>query len=212
MLQLLNYKKIYGTVPVLQVPEFNLEAGVYWLQGANGSGKTTLLKSIAGLIPFEGSISVAGVSLRKQRRLYTQKVSFAEAEPVFPLFLTGQELIAFYQNTKGGTHYEVGKIAGALGIAPFLRNQVGSYSSGMMKKLSLLLSLMGKPSLVLLDEPFITLDVKSVSELQSLIENSASEGTSFLISSHQELGVSLPFFTLQIDQQTLKHHRHVAGA
>jgi ABC-2 type transport system ATP-binding protein len=212
MLQIQNYKKTYSAAPVLSIAELELADGIYWLQGPNGSGKTTLLKSIAGLIPFEGSIAVKGLSLRKQRMEYTRQVSFAEAEPVYPFFLTGRELISFYLKTKGGNTNQAAGLANALGIAPFLANPVSSYSSGMLKKLSLLLSLMGDPSLILLDEPFITLDVNAVAVLQSLIETSVQKGISFLISTHQELALTVTFCTLQIEQRTLKCESNVAGA
>lgn len=212
MLQIRDYKKTYGAAPVISIPELELADGIYWLQGPNGSGKTTLLKTIAGLIPFEGSIAVKGLSLRKQRMVYTRQVSFADAEPVYPSFLTGKELISFYLKTKGGNTKQAAELANALRIAPFLANPVSSYSSGMLKKLSLLLSLMGDPSLILLDEPFITLDVQAVAVLQSLIETSAQRGISFLISTHQELALTVPYRLLQIEQQTLICESNVAGA
>ena len=45
------------------------EPGAYWLKGANGAGKTTLLSSIAGLIPFEGTLQASGFDLRKKRKI-----------------------------------------------------------------------------------------------------------------------------------------------
>ncbi len=198
-------------MPVLQIENLQLKAGIYWLKGENGTGKTTLLKSIAGLIPFDGNIEVDGLLLRKQRRLYTQAVSFAEAEPVYPLFLTGDELLQFYLDTKGGDKKESKSIAENLGIAPFLKNKTGTYSSGMMKKLSLLLCFTGTPKLLLLDEPFVTLDVAAVAVLRTLISE-RSINSSFLISTHQELQLAVPHQTLRIHQQTIQQEPYVAGA
>lgn len=195
----------------MQIEDLQLQAGTYWLQGENGAGKTTLLKSIAGLIPFEGQIEVEGVSLRKQRRLYTQIVSFSEAEPVYPLFLTGSELLQFYLDTKGGTKEKAICLAEDLGIAPFLKNKVGTYSSGMMKKLSLLLCFTGNPRLLLLDEPFVTLDAASVKVLQGLITE-RSANVSFLISTHQHLVLAVPYQALRIHRQTLQHESRATNA
>lgn len=198
-------------MPVLQIENLELEAGLYWLKGQNGSGKTTLLKSIAGLIPFEGSIDVENVSLRKQRRRYTQIVSFAEAEPVFPLFLTGDELLRFYLETKGGDKADALRIAEDLGIAAFLKNKTGTYSSGMTKKLSLLLCFTGRPTLLLLDEPFVTLDVAAVDVLRRLLVE-RSKSVSFLLSTHQELELNVRHQTLHIHRQTLQRESHATGA
>lgn len=206
-----NYKKGYGPVPVLHIDRLELPAGLYWLKGENGTGKTTLLKSIAGLIPFEGAVEVDGLSLRRQRRDYTKAVSFAEAEPVYPLFLTGHELLCFYLDARGGSKSEAKRLAEDLGIAPFLQNKVGTYSSGMMKKLSLLLCFTGYPKLLLLDEPFVTLDVKAVAVLQRLIAE-RSKQASFLISTHQELQLGVSYQSLYIRYQTLQRESHAAGA
>lgn len=187
-----------------------LEPGTYWLKGENGAGKTTLLKSIAGLIPFDGEIEAYGINLRKQRRLYTATVSFAEAEPVYPGFLTGDELLRFYLQTKGGDEKAARLVAADLGIAPALKQKVSTYSSGMMKKLSLTLCFTGTPRLLLLDEPFITLDAAAVDTLQKLILKFGQD-VSFLISSHQALMPGIAHKTLAAENQTVKTETHAAG-
>lgn len=212
MLSVVNYTKTYGSEPVLKIEKLHLSAGVYWLKGENGTGKTTLLKSIAGLLPFSGNIEVDGTELRKQRMLYTKKVSFAEAEPIYPSFLTGKDLVRFYFDTKGGDEKKTAAMAEAFGAASYLQNQVGTYSSGMVKKLSLLLAFIGEPKLILLDEPFVTLDVKAVATLRQLIVAAAKSGTSFLLSSHQEPSLEVEYQVLQIHQKTIKREAHVAGA
>lgn len=193
MLHISDYRKHYGSLPVLHIPELALEHGVYWLKGANGAGKTTLLKSIAGLIPFEGTIQVEGKDIRKQRRAYLQVVSWAEAEPLYPDFLTGHDLVNFYLRSKGGTLQATKAIAEALGATAFLHRRVSTYSSGMTKKLSLVLAFAGHPSVILLDEPFITLDADAVQALQRLIKEAYAAGVSFCISAHGE--AALPHCT-----------------
>jgi ABC-2 type transport system ATP-binding protein len=211
MLCLRHYKKAYGAVTILAAEQLDLAAGVYWLKGENGAGKTTLLKSIAGLIPFEGNITWDHLNIRKQRLNYTRLVSFAGAEPVFPLFLTGNELLAFYRQVRGGSEEQVKELADSLGAAPFLSQKISTYSSGMLKKLSLVLCFTGHPTLVLLDEPFITLDVNAVNELRQLITRYYHQGISFLISSHQDLALDLPAQCLQVAQQTIKAQAYVDG-
>jgi len=72
-------------------------------------------------------------------------------------------------------------------MTPFLGNVIGSYSSGMIKKLSLICALVGNADLYILDEPLITIDIQSADKLYTLIKEKASEGKTFLISSHQEV-------------------------
>jgi ABC-2 type transport system ATP-binding protein len=212
MLQITNYKKAYGSQPVLAIPQLQLTGGIYWLKGENGAGKTTLLKSVAGLIPFEGEMVVDNIPLRKQRMLYTRKVAFAEAEPVYPLFLTGSELIRFYEETKGKNKIVTNRLINDLGMQSYLANKVSTYSSGMLKKLSLLLAFTGDSTLILFDEPFITLDADAVKVIQELIADCYWKEISFIISSHQVLEISVPYNTLSVQQQTIQQENNVGVA
>ncbi|WP_220463949.1 ABC transporter ATP-binding protein [Adhaeribacter radiodurans] len=76
MLQIRNLLKKYGDTVILDIPDLQLNVGIYWIKGANGAGKTTLFKVLAGLLPYQGQIYLR-----------------SEAEPLFPTFLTGQELL-----------------------------------------------------------------------------------------------------------------------
>ncbi len=191
MLQIRNYIKKYPTAsdPVLSIPGYQLAAGIYWIKGHNGSGKTSLLKSIAGLIPFEGDISVDGLHINRNRMAYTRMVNYAEAEPQYPPFLDGITLIDFYKSTKGVHFPET--LFRQLGVEKFMHQKTATYSSGMLKKLSLVLGLTGQPKLVLLDEPLIALDIAAVETLQSAILQYSRQGVSFLITSHQPLDSGL---------------------
>lgn len=186
MIRFKNYSKQYNNDLIIQA-NMELDGKFYWLKGENGSGKTTLIKSVAGLIPFDGGVEVEDVDINKDRTGYRMIVNYAEAEPVFPTFLTGTDLIKFYSETKKADKQQVDALIASLGIAGFMGNKTGTYSSGMLKKLSLVLGFMGKPKLVLLDEPLITLDHASVINLVNLIQDHVNNGISFIITSHQEV-------------------------
>jgi len=185
MLTITNFQKKYLTSkePVLSISDCKIEKGIYWIKGANGSGKTSLLKSIAGLIPFEGQITVANSDINHNRMAYLQKVNYAEAEPQYPLFLSGKDLIDLYRSTKKGNFPD--SLLSNLGVEKFMHQKTSTYSSGMLKKLSLVLAFIGNPALVLLDEPLIALDVAAVEVLQTAIREYHQAGISFIITSHQ---------------------------
>jgi ABC-2 type transport system ATP-binding protein len=206
MLRVAAYKKTFGLSTILEIPELILKQGIYWLRGPNGAGKTTFLKSVAGLLPFEGEVFVHDISLRKQRRAFTASVNYAEAEPVYPTFLTGQDLIDFYVQTKKGDKRLVAQTAEAFGMNAYLKTKVSSYSSGMTKKLSLVLAFTGQPKLILLDEPFTTLDTEAVQTLYSLVKDAFTKGTGFCISSHQPLTLSSA--VLLVQNQTITEEQY----
>ncbi len=185
MLQLIHLKKAYGSRVILEIPQLSIPDGAYWVKGNNGSGKTTLMKIIAGINPFEGSVILNATDLIKNPMAYRQQVSFAEAEPVFPGFVTGWDLIRFVQKTRHAQEESIKALVDYFGIQSFLGYTVGTYSSGMTKKLSLLLALIGDTKLILLDEPLITLEDSFLPILFSLIKERQASGSSFLLSSHQ---------------------------
>jgi len=186
MLRIHNTHKKYNNEPVLDIPSLQLEKGIYWLQGINGSGKTTLLRMIAGLTPFEGEILINDISSRKSPVYYRRQVSWADAEPLYPAFITGRELVDFYANIRKASARQLDDLITCFGVRSYLANPIGSYSSGMVKRLSLLLAMVGDVSLILLDEPLATLDTDVVRLLPALMEQRRKElGVSFIFSSHQ---------------------------
>jgi ABC-2 type transport system ATP-binding protein len=191
MLQLTAIQKSFGSHHVFSIDELRLTSGIYWLKGANGSGKSTLMKLIAGLLPFKGEIILnETISIHKQPAGYRSLVNHSAAEPVYPSFLTGNELVEFIRSIKKGTTQQIEEVKEILAIDNYLANPTGSYSSGMLKKLSLLTAFMGKPVWILLDEPFTTLDHASQSALCKLIRQKHGQGISFIITSHHDIETS----------------------
>lgn len=192
MLELRNIKKHYDSNLVLEIPFLQLQSGIYWVKGTNGSGKTTLLKMIAALLPFKGDIVFDSISLKDKSLLYRQRVSWAEAEPLFPSFTTGLDLISLYCNIRRVLQKEVEIFIEIFNMSGYVNSAVGTYSTGMTKKLSLVLAFIGNPPLIVLDEPLITLDPDALSVASTFIlEKHRSNGTSFIMSSHQELDAAL---------------------
>lgn len=205
MLAFEQYRKSYHGNLVLHIPQLLLPAGVYWLQGINGAGKSTLLRSIAGLLSFEGTIRVEQKDVKKQRMAYLQTVNWLEAEPLYPSFLTGNELIRFYLDTKKGDRQQTRLCAEALGVDKFGPQKVQTYSSGMTKKLAILLAFIGQPRLILMDEPLITLDATAMQTCMGLVKEAADKGVSFLMTSHQPFDLGgLPVQQLSIANQTIE--------
>ncbi len=204
MIHFQNYKKLYGKTEVISIADFQLAHGIYWLKGANGTGKTTLIKSIAGLIPYSGDITVNNKNIRKQRSEYTSIVNYAEAEPLYPGFLSGTDILNFYAQTKKANKLQVDTLCDKMGVNAYTSSKIATYSSGMTKKLSLITAFIGSPKLILLDEPLITLDVNSVSILQQLIATHHHQGVTFIITSHQPLSINgCSIQELIVDRKTI---------
>jgi ABC-2 type transport system ATP-binding protein len=189
MLHLQNIKKYYGNFLALEIPDLELNSGIYWLKGGNGSGKTTLFRMIAGMLPFGGKIVLnQQYSVKDQAQKYRRLVNYGEAEPLYPSFVRGIDLVNLYAKAKKAPKNQAMDLIAHFGASEYVLRPVGTYSSGMLKKLSLILAFLGNPTLILLDEPLITIDVEAVRLVLSLVKDyHQSQAVSFLLSSHQNL-------------------------
>lgn len=189
MLQIKHLLKKYGEKTILDIEDLSINQGINHLKGINGSGKTTFSKIIAGLIPFEGDILLhEKFSPIKTAVAYRKQVNYAESEPIYPEFLTASDLISFVGKAKGASKKEMDKSAITFGVDEYQFDHVGTYSSGMIKRLSLCLAFLGNPSLILLDEPFNTLDNNAIDILITEIESMHGRGVNFILVSHQDIG------------------------
>lgn len=191
MLQLSNIQKRYHHFLALQIQHLHFEKGLSWIKGANGSGKTTLFKLIAGMVPFEGEIILNNnISCKKNPQQFRLFVNYAPSEPVYPTFLTGKDLLDFYLSCKNGNAAQVKMLCDIFNMHEYVKNPVGTYSSGMLKKFSIACAFIGSPKVIVLDEPLITLDEQSANNLYDLIKKTLSKEVTVLISSHQKVNIS----------------------
>jgi ABC-2 type transport system ATP-binding protein len=186
MLEVRGFKKQYNQHLILQFDELKLSNGVYWFKGENGSGKSTLFKSLAGLLPFDGDVILNNIDLKKKPLEYRKHVNYSEAEPSYPGFVTAKDLTRFVGKTKDATQQQQEYYSTLFAIDSYFEQTCETFSSGMLKKLSLSLAFLGAPDVIILDEPLITLDEHARKILLDHIKTLSSEKI-FLLSSHQLL-------------------------
>ena len=208
MLQFVGFQKSYGSITVLKINSLSIDPGIFWIKGTNVSGKSTFLKTIAGILNFDGDILLdPGISIKKHPVAYRKLVNFAEAEPVFPEFLTGIEMMKLFASTKEAPKGQGDYFIESMKMNAYINEPLGTYSSGMLKKLSIVLAFLGNPKIILLDEPLITIDTESLKVLYKWIaEKHHQERVSFFLSSHQPLEVDELIITeeLLVDHKTVK--------
>jgi ABC-2 type transport system ATP-binding protein len=187
MLKIKNFSKSYNNHTIVAVENLEIPEGIHWFKGINGSGKSTFFRSVAGIIPFDGEISWKNLDIRNDAVPYRMKVNMSEADPLYPDYLSGYDLLSFIAAAKKADTSQLKQLSEILGVDVYWKSAIGTYSSGMLKKISLLSAFLGKPSLIMLDEPLITIDDRSVQIVYELVKEYAEkQGVSFLLSSHQD--------------------------
>ncbi|MCU0418802.1 MAG: ABC transporter ATP-binding protein [Cyclobacteriaceae bacterium] len=200
MLSLQAVHKAYGAHSVLRIPSFHFAPGLHWIKGTNGSGKTTLFKLMAGMLAFEGDVMHQATSLKKQPVAFRKLISYAPAEPMYPAYLSGHQLIDFVRRVRHASKEQTHQLLNVFQAADYAHQPVGGYSSGMLKKISLVMALTGDTSVLLLDEPFVTLDVATVQHVYALMAERLRSGATLLVSTHQPWQ---PFEGMEVKQVAL---------
>ncbi len=188
MIEVINFKKEYLGNTILFIPELRINGPISWFKGVNGSGKSTFFKALSGIIPFEGKIVFKEViDLVKEPLKARSMINYAYAEPVFPAFLSGKDILEYCTKTNRGSKAELNNYAEIFEIKDWYHKSCGSYSSGMNKKISLIAAFLGSPQILALDEPLTTVDASSQKIVARLIFERKQQNLLTLIASHQNL-------------------------
>ena len=178
--------KRYGRIPAVTGVCFDLSEGeMVALIGHNGAGKTTLIKLMLGLIrPTSGSIEVLGDNPAAGQFAGRRRLGYLPENVSFETALTGRETQTFYARLKQESVKEALKLLDVVGLQSAATRRVGTYSKGMRQRLGLAQALIGRPRVLLLDEPTTGLDPELRQTFYEVIQLLAAEGTTVLLSSH----------------------------
>ncbi len=167
----------------MQVPE----GCVYGFLGPNGAGKTTTLKLLLGLIkPNSGSISFYGQKMTEKNRLSILKTTGSLIEsPSYYGHLTGAENLQIIAKLKGVCAKDITDVLRIVRLYEQKDKKVKLYSLGMKQRLGIAMALLGKPQLLILDEPTNGLDPAGIQEIRELIKGlPATHNMTVIVSSH----------------------------
>lgn len=178
--------KRYGKVVAVDHIDLDIPSGrIVGLIGPNGSGKTTALKTILGLAPFEGELSVLGMDPRLHRDALMEQVCFIADVAILPRWLRVQDAIDFV----AGVHPKFNRVKAEQNLAstklkPTMR--VKEMSKGMIVQLHLALVMAIDAKLLVLDEPTLGLDILYRKQFyQHLLEDYFDQNKTIIVTTHQ---------------------------
>jgi ABC-2 type transport system ATP-binding protein len=161
---------------------------IHGLLGPNGAGKTTTLKMLLGLVrPSAGRFEILGMPAGVPGA--RARVGFLPEQPYFPQQLTAFEALALYGRLTGLTKSEIAEQADVLlervGLDGQNKTLLSKFSRGMLQRLGLAQALLGKPEVLVFDEPASGLDPIGQRDVRNLMMSLKAEGATVLLSSHQ---------------------------
>ncbi len=183
-------KKSYEDVPAVKDVSFAIEPGeIFGLLGPNGAGKTTVIRCLCTLMtPDAGQLEINGVSVLDDPRTARQMLGYIAQEVALDKVLTGRELLelqaAIYHLPKAILKSRIAQMLDLLEIADIADKKTGSYSGGQQKRLDLAAGLLHQPSVLVLDEPTVGLDIESRTAVWRFLRQLRDEGTTILLTSH----------------------------
>lgn len=187
MIQVNALSKSYYGYPVLKNVNMILKRGeIIGFVGANGSGKSILLKMICGFIlPDEGTIRVDGKLIGKDLDFPPNTGIMIEEPGFFQAYSARQNLRLFASHRGLLSNAQVDEAIAAVGLDPSNRKSVGKYSVGMRQRLCFAQATMEKPDLLILDEPFNSLDQGWAKYVKEEIIKYASKQRLIILTSHR---------------------------
>lgn len=182
------------------------KGSIYGFLGPNGAGKSTTMKMLLGLTaPTKGSFTIDGKHLPTDRMVILKEIGSFIEQPSFYANLTGRENLDIIRRILGLPKQAVEDALDLVSLSEFGDRLAKKYSLGMKQRLGLAGALIGRPPILILDEPTNGLDPSGIHEIRNLVKSLPSlYDCTVLISSHM-----LSEIELMADDIGILNHGHL---
>jgi len=175
---------------ITAVEDLNLSVSrgdIFGFLGPNGAGKSTTIRMMLGLIkPTMGEIKIFNRSPEKDREFTLKKIGALVEEPSFYGYLSARRNLEIFSTLthRHLDHREIDRVLEIVALIPRADDKVKTFSHGMKQRLGIAQALLGRPELIILDEPTTGLDPEGMREIRRLIIQLAHQGLTVFLSSH----------------------------
>lgn len=188
MLRVESISKNFGDTRALEETSFSVSAGeIVGFVGRNGSGKTTTMRSILGLIELDSGAIFYNGKLKSHRD--NSSIGYMPEERGLYAKSKVAEQLQYFGQLQGMTAHaakdSVGQTLERFELSHFASRTLGTLSLGNQQRIQFIASLIHRPALLVLDEPFSGLDPVAMSQFIKILRERTSEGAAVLFSSHQ---------------------------
>ena len=179
----------YGSLAVLNGVSLNLHAGeIFGLLGPNGAGKTTLMKALCGRLALDaGTVRIDGANPLRSR-LVRRRIGFVPQDIALYSYLTVRENLAVFARLAGanrrGIAATIARTLARTGLAAQANVRCRDLSGGYLRRVNICASILHEPSLLILDEPTVGIDVDAREAIHDLLNDLRDQGTAILLTTH----------------------------
>ena len=190
MIELRALTKRYGSFTAVDAIDLEVPRGeLFGFLGPNGAGKTTTLRMIAGILrPTAGTVRIAGVDIAVDPIAAKSQLGFIPDRPFIYEKLTGSEFLRFvaglYGQAGGDVEHRARELMALFDLEEWRDELVESYSHGMRQKLIISSAFVHRPAVIVVDEPHVGLDPKSIKILRDLFKEYTRRGHTIMMSTH----------------------------
>jgi ABC-2 type transport system ATP-binding protein len=182
--------KRFGTFTAVDGIDFDVASGeAFGFLGPNGAGKTTTIKMMCGLLfPTSGKIRIAGFDLETHGQDARQRISFVPDTPYLYEKLTGREVLHFiadmYRMSEEKGLARIDEMIELFNLYSFVDDLTQNYSHGMRQRTVFAAALLHEPEVLIVDEPTVGLDPRSIRLLKDVLRNETKRGATVFLSTH----------------------------
>lgn len=190
MIEFVDVVRSYGNKVAVNGLDLSIPKGeLFSFLGPNGAGKTTTIKMLIGLLrPDRGIVRVDGLDVEKHPRETALRIGYVPDEPYVYEKLTGREFLTFlgemYGLEKADVRERIELQIRRFELSGFLDQMTESYSHGMKQRLVFAAALLHSPRVLVVDEPMVGLDPRSIRKVKDLLRQQADEGVTVFMSTH----------------------------
>jgi len=185
-----DLRKVYGSKAAVDGLTFEVPRGCFFgFLGPNGAGKTTTIKMLMGLsTPTSGSIEILGLPMPQRALEIKSRLGLVPDESLLFDHLTGPEFVEFvgrmYGLDRALARQRAKELMELFELDTAQRKLIGEYSKGMRKRVAMAASLIHRPWLFLMDEPFEGVDAVGARLMKDLLLDQVRQGATVFLTSH----------------------------
>ena len=189
-IEIRDLRKLYGSKAAVDGLSLSVPGGSFFgFLGPNGAGKSTTIRMLTGLIPpTSGSISLLGMPMPDREIEIKKRIGLVPDESLLFDRLTGAEFLEFvgrmYGLARPVAQERAGELLGLFELADQRRKLIAEYSKGMRKRVAMAASLIHRPELFLMDEPFEGVDAVGARLMKDILLDQVRHGATIFLTSH----------------------------